>query len=149
MNIDWRVIPHKEQRYPTVGDWWWDNAVLHLRVSKMSDIRYELLVGLHELIEVMLCEFAKVSQSDSDKFDEEFEATRENLIQSGLFNFETLIVLPCGCALKKSHELEYEPGDDPHAPYNKQHQIASVCERALAFFLGVNWGEYEREVETL
>lgn len=149
MIVDWRVIPHKEQRYATCGDWWWgdtvrwsegialhnyrvDDVVLHLRVSKMSDRRYEWLVGIHELIEVGLCTFAKIKPAIVDRFDTRYEASREKRKHA-----------PCGC---KHYD---EPGDDPHAPYHRQHSIASVCERALAVFLGVNWGEYDREVESL
>lgn len=152
MIIDWQVIPHKEQRYHTVGDWWWDDLketvvkTLYLRISRMSDPRYELLVGIHELIEVMLCEFVGITQIDADRFDTAFEKIRARLLKS---KSPKSIELPCGCRLEKSRALEYEPGDDIHAPYHDQHQIASVCERALAFFLGVKWGEYEREVELL
>lgn len=153
MIIDWRVIPHKEQRYPTCGDWWWVEDVvgqtLQLRVSKMSQGRYELLIALHEIIEALLCFTTGVDPAQIDKFDEEFEKIRGPLCKTGRYNFQTSAVLPCGCMLKRSVAEQYEPGDDPHAPYNKQHQVASVCERALAFFLGVNWGDYEREVEEL
>lgn len=131
MKIDWRTISHSSQRYPTVGDWWWDGEDLNIRVSKMSDRRYEWLVGIHELIEVFLCRFADIDSTAVDKFDEAYEETRSEG------------QAPCGC---QHHD---EPGDDPHAPYGRQHSIASFCERALAVFLGVSWGEYDREVESL
>lgn len=146
MKIDWRVIPHSQQNYPTVGNWWLDDkATLHLRVSSMSDPRYELLVGIHELIEALLCQFASIASSDVDAFDEGFERIRANLISGN----QPIRTLECGCKLEKDLALEYEPGDDPHAPYRRQHQIATVCERALAFFMDVNWSKYEREVESL
>jgi len=36
-----------------------------------------------------------------------------------------------------------EPGDDPSAPYHRQHMEASRVERLLAELLGVDWQEYE------
>ena len=37
-----------------------------------------------------------------------------------------------------------EPGDDPKAPYYREHQWASGIERLLAAELGVDWKDYER-----
>ena len=56
------TIPHKSQRYPTIGDWQWISAnQLHITVSKMSDQRYEFLVGMHEAIEAYLAVHAGIS----------------------------------------------------------------------------------------
>ena len=63
MNVCIKIIPHKEQRHPTVGDWFFDvNGDLFIRVSKMSDWRYEMCVAAHELIEVLICKHDGVSQ---------------------------------------------------------------------------------------
>jgi len=43
------------QRYPTAGDWQLKPDGLHIFVSRMSDQRYEFLVGMHEEIEAYLC----------------------------------------------------------------------------------------------
>jgi hypothetical protein len=49
------TIPHSRQRYPTVGDWQIDKAGnLHITVSKMSDQRYQFLIGMHDAIEACL-----------------------------------------------------------------------------------------------
>jgi hypothetical protein len=42
-----------------------------------------------------------------------------------------------------------EPGDDPAAPYHKQHVQASIVERTLARQLGVDWSKYEQKLEEL
>jgi hypothetical protein len=42
-----------------------------------------------------------------------------------------------------------EPGDDPSAPYQKEHQFATTVELLLAAELGVKWREYERAIEAL
>jgi hypothetical protein len=117
-----KVIPHAEQRYATVGDWYFTKAGnLQIRVSRLSDPRYETLVAVHELVEAVLCKEAGVSQQAVDAFDMAYERNR------------------------KSGDVS-EPGDDPRAPYHHQHQAASWFEKALAEKLGVDWAAYEREV---
>jgi len=36
MNIFIKKIPHSSQRYPTVGDWYWDDGALFINVSQMN-----------------------------------------------------------------------------------------------------------------
>ena len=125
MKINIHTIPHNLQRYPTVGDWWWENnGDLQIRVSKMSDWRFETLVAVHELVEVLLCKKDRVSQQSVDGFDKAFEAAR------------------------KPGNVD-EPGDDIKAPYRKQHGVASGVERILGALLGVDWNKYADEVESL
>jgi hypothetical protein len=72
------TIPHSRQRYPTSGDWQIDkNGNLHILVSKMSDQRYEFLIGMHEAIEAYLAIHAGVSPEAVDKFDRAYEANRK------------------------------------------------------------------------
>jgi len=118
------VIPHEDQRYPTVGDWIEIADGLQIYVSKMSDPRYEELVLVHELVEAILCRRRGISQEAVDKFDLSFESNR-----------------PDG-------DLS-EPGDDPTAPYRDEHRFATAVERLLAQELGVDWIAYETEVEHL
>ena len=42
-----------------------------------------------------------------------------------------------------------EPGDAPDCPYGAEHRAADVVERTLAFFLEVDWNEYERRIGEL
>lgn len=124
MKIIIETIPHREQRYPTVGDWFQRGNVLHIRVSKMSDPRYEFLVALHELVEVYLCRHDGVTEKSVDRFDRTFERRR-----------------------KKGNTDE--PGDDPRAPYRRQHCVATGIERIAAALLGVSWKIYDAEVNSL
>ena len=125
MNINIKTIPNSEQRYQTCGDWWFDpEGNIEIRVSKMSDWRYEFLVGLHELVEVALCKYSGVTQQEVDDFDIVFEKNR-------------------------SEGNTDEPGDDSEAPYRIQHGIATGVERIAAAFLGVDWNKYDLEVATL
>lgn len=125
MNIIIKSIQHKEHRYPTIGDWFYHaDGTLEIRVSKMSDWRYEFLVALHELIECFLCDNDGITQASVDKFDKQFEMRRK----------------------PNNHD---EAGDSPIAPYRKQHCIATGVERIVAVCLRVCWSTYEKEIESL
>jgi hypothetical protein len=124
VNIQIKTIPHKKQRYDTVGDWHYDGNCMVITVSAMSDWRYEAMVAVHELVEAMLCEQDGVRQKSVDAFDIAFEKAR----------------LPGDVS---------EPGDDPAAIYQKQHCIATGMERIMAALLGVKWRQYEDEINRL
>lgn len=132
MKITIQVVPHKKQRYETVGDWQWKHQgtadeELLITVSRMKDRRYIFLVALHELIEVFLCDYDGVRQESVDEFDMEFEKQRAK-------------------SLTLSDE---EPGDNRFAPYQKQHCIATGIERIVCALLGVKWQDYETEINSL
>ncbi len=125
MKILIETIPHEAHRYETCGDWYYDSDdVLHIKVSKLSDWRREMLVAVHELVEVLSCKNDGITQEVVDKFDKEFEAHRHP-------------------------DNEDEPGDEPTAPYVNQHCLATGIERILAQQWGVNWKEYEQELGNL
>lgn len=42
-----------------------------------------------------------------------------------------------------------EPGDDPRAPYHREHMLASAVERTLAQALGVDWDAYTDAFDAL
>jgi len=112
-------VSHSKQRYETVGDWIPGRPV-DIRVSKMRDERYVFLVALHELVEYELCRMKGISDERVVDFDKKFE--KERLV--GL------------------HQEWEEPGDDPRAPYRKEHQFATMIERMVAQKLAVKWSEY-------
>ena len=120
MRIEIETINHMAQRYPTVGDWYYKEGVLVIKVSRLSDWKREALVAVHELVEVLLCQAAQVSQEAVDEFDKAYEIARPVDDTS-------------------------EPGDDPKAPYRRPHCVATAVERLLAAELGVSWREYEDE----
>jgi hypothetical protein len=67
--IDIKVIPHKEQRYDTVGDWQYSKRKISLQISQMELMDYEFMVAIHELIEVYLCKKAGITTKEVDDFD--------------------------------------------------------------------------------
>lgn len=124
-----KVIPHSEQRYETCGDWWFDSeGVLQIRVSDMSDSRYEQLIAFHEYAEAMLCNYSGVSEREVLDFDIEFEKMRAA--------FPKLVG-------------NKEPGNSRAAPYNKQHKMATRLEHQLAEKLNVDWEKYGEVVNNL
>lgn len=121
MKITIQTIPHTQQRYNTIGDWLTDqvNGTVRIYVSSLGNWRYEVLVAVHELIEVFCCLHDGVAEESVTKFDKAFV------------------------------ETDREPGDSPDAPYRKQHCIATGVERIFAACLGVVWVEYENAIERL
>ena len=117
-----REIQHSLQRYPTVGDWYLtpNNDVI-INVSKTADWKVSALVGVHELVEVLLCIARNISEEDVTNHDLWFE----------------------------DQGKEGEPGDDPSAPYFKEHQFATKVEKLLCEELGLKWEEYAKQVEDI
>lgn len=122
MNIAIKIIPDSEQRFPFTGaDWFWDkDGNLEVRVSKLSDWRREFILSIHETIEAVLCKHNGVSQKAVDDFDEWYD---------------------------KTHPTDLNAGDDPLAPYQHEHSIATAVERILAAELRVQWLEYDQELQ--
>lgn len=69
MKIIIEVVPHQSQRYNTIGDWQWFGDTLQIKVSDMGDWKKEMLVGLHELVETLLCKRSGVTEEQVDTFD--------------------------------------------------------------------------------
>lgn len=127
MKIDIRTIDHKKQRYDTVGDYisfFDDGANRQIAVSKMGNVDYEFLVALHEMIEQHLCLKRGIYEQEITDFDIQFEKDR------------------------KEGNVD-EPGNDPRAPYWKEHQLATHVEKIMAQELGVDWDVYSQVVDNL
>lgn len=112
------TIPHREQRYNTIGDWHFDkeSGTLAIRVSDLNNWRYETLIAIHELVEASLCGLQPGLEEKVDEFDLNYKG-------------------------------DGEPGDDPNAPYKGPHCIATGIERMLAAVMGVDWTSYERKID--
>jgi hypothetical protein len=124
LDINIKTIPDENQRYNTVGDYQKDGDTETVTVSEMNDWKKETLTAVHELIESALCKAHGISDESITDFDLQYEKQR----QSG---------------------VEDEPGNDPSAPYHKEHVFATEVEKRLAQELGVNWDEYGKIVAEL
>ena len=126
--INIKVIDHKDQRYPSCGDYFYDeNGVLQIRVSRMSNNKYALLLAAHEFIEAICCTVDGVTPEMVDEHDFKFEENDANRTTKG----------------------GDEPGDEPDAPYADQHCLATAVERMLAYAWGVKWKVYDDELYAL
>lgn len=117
-------VPHKVQRYDTVGDYQNYHGCTLFTISEMKDEKYELLVLVHELVEKILCDARGITNDVIDAFDIQFEADR----------------------VEGNTD---EPGHDPRAPYHREHVFAERLERLLAAELGVDWNKYDTMVTEL
>ncbi len=77
MKITIETIPHGQQRYDTVGDWQWVGGDLVIYVSEMENWGYETAVGLHEMVEAVLCRAAGVPGELVDAFDKSYDGIGE------------------------------------------------------------------------
>lgn len=122
MKIVIETIPHKEQRYETVGDYWWDeDGTLQMRISDMGNDNYAFLVAIHEMAEAWLIKHQGIKEEDITDFDKKYEAERPEGDES-------------------------EPGDDPTAPYHLEHGFATGIERMMCAALAIPWRDYEEAV---
>lgn len=127
MNIKMKHIQHKDQCYPTVGDWKFEGEDLNISVSDMGNWKYEFLVSMHEMIEAILCKDRNIDEESVTLFDKTFEQDRHDL----------------------NWPDDIEPGNDKNAPYRQEHQFAEIIERLLAKELNVDWEEYSKTVAEL
>jgi hypothetical protein len=71
-----KTIPHDTQMYETCGNWFESidddqTPTLEVRVSQMNDWRMEALIGVHELVEALLCKHDGVTDDVVTAFDVE------------------------------------------------------------------------------
>ena len=149
MKIVIKTIPHADQYYPTVGDWFFTNekgersegsigsSELVICVSDLGDWRKELLVGLHELVEVAIAHHRGITVAQVDAFDKAFEVNRQLKLDAAKSEAEEELL------------LIDEPGDAPGCPVGREHSVASGVERILAALLEVDWAPYEKQIEML
>jgi hypothetical protein len=129
--INFKVIPQLAQRYETAGDYWQDHplpsAPWQFRVSVMENPDYEFLVLIHELTEWYLTQRRGIEEPTIAAFDQAFEERRK----------------------RREVDQDAEPGDDPTAPYHREHVFATRVEKLVAEELGADWETYDRAILSL
>lgn len=111
MKIQIESIPSKSQRYETLGDWFFDEAgTLQIKVS--NDVP-ELPSDHHQFL-VVIHELVEVWLCKKRGIPQE-------RVDQFDFNFKG----------------EGEPGDDPAAPYRREHRFAMMIEHLMAHELGI------------
>ena len=124
MKVVIKTIPHEQQRYPTCGDYFYEDGALVIQVSDLGDELKESLIVIHELVELMIVKKRGLPMDQIDAFDEAFEKAR----------------------VKGNTD---EPGDDPACPYRREHCIATGVERMLAGIFNIDWKSYEQQIDSL
>ena len=120
--ISVEVISHKDQRYPTCGDWTIEpDGSVKVFVSDTGNDVDAFLVGIHEIVEAFLCRQHGVLEMDVNAFD---------------------------IALDLS-DHDAEPGEHVKAPYHFEHAAAEIVERTVALQAGIRWKEYSDRVDAL
>ena len=119
------VVDHKDQRYETAGDWFVDpsDGSISIRVSNTGSDADAILIGVHELVEAVLCKAHGIGEEEVDEFDAAFNASNDL--------------------------AEAEPGEDVAAPYFREHAAADIVERFVALQMRVPWVEYSARVDSL
>lgn len=118
------VIDHDKQRYPTCGDYF-ENTPGHwvIQVSDTGNWRMNMAIAHHEFTELLTTHSDGIAEQSITYFDEKWNLTHSN--------------------------VDDEPGNDPEAPYHKQHVFAECLERLLCNWLKVNWQKYEQRLAEL
>lgn len=129
MRVIIETIPHNEQRYETVGDWYIDSETKdwHIKISDTGDDMANKLVAIHEFVEMVLTQHKGITEESVTAFDEKYEDEREQ----GL------------------HGETDEPGFDPQSPYMIEHTIATSVEMQVCAAAGISWKEYEDKIYAL
>lgn len=121
--IEMEVIPHQEQRYDTLGDYWvTEDGTWHFRVSDLGDWRYNFSVLLHEFIEVALLTHKGVTEPEVLAFD---------------------------LSVPEDSPYANDPGFDPKSPYHAEHVYADCMERLIAPHLGMSFTDPWKAAENL
>lgn len=77
MNIIIKTVDESEQRYDTAGDWQVQGNDLYITVSKQESWKEEVLIGVHELIEAILCKNRGITDEEVTEFDKHFKKEGE------------------------------------------------------------------------
>jgi hypothetical protein len=116
MKINIETIPHEKQRYRTLGDYFRDQDGA-LQI-KVSDVQSAQFETL-----IAIHELIEQTLCDS-----------AGISNKAIDDFDM-----------ENPELE-DPGNDPRAPYHRQHTIATAVEMLLCAEMGISWSDYEHAI---
>jgi len=111
------LVAQKDQRYDTLGDWIWTETGLDIRLSREFAEQDPRYGALLLVHEFVEAMLCRITGVSTRQVD----------------------------TFDMSFKGDGEPGDDPSAPYHRQHRAAEAAEHALAAELGVKWRRYLRD----
>lgn len=77
LKIDIQTLPHRFQRYDTVGDWMGCEKNRIIFITELGNNDYEFLIALHEIIEQALCFKRGITDEEVTKFDMAYDKDLE------------------------------------------------------------------------
>ncbi len=101
MRIIIETIPHKKQRYDTLGDYFYDrkgNLIVRISEQGFDD---EWLTIIHEIAELALVLKRKISINEIDKFDMNFKGDDPGISKKAPYHKEHLVANIIENILKK------------------------------------------------
>lgn len=107
--INVEIVPLKEQRYDTLGDYYFKKGVLHFKITDTGNPFYNKLILIHELVEQTLTEAKGIKEQQILRHDLEFE----KLIKDGKVDPNS------------------EPGEHKNSPYRQEHLLAEIVEKLM------------------
>jgi hypothetical protein len=119
MDLRLKTIPASEHRYATCGDYWGTGFC----DGDEFEYRVTQMPDWRAEAAVFLHEFV-----------ESMLCKARGISENSITNFDI------------AFEGSGEPGDDPNAPYRKEHRFAENIERAFVHELGMVWADYEKVV---
>jgi hypothetical protein len=125
MKIVIETIPLEKQRYPTIGDYFYEpDGTLKILITETGNDFHSTLVAIHELVEQTLTDQKGIREEDILKHDlwVETEVTKGN------------------------YPTDAEPGEHPRSPYYEEHMLAERIEKMICKHLGINFKEYNEEI---
>lgn len=125
MRIVIETKPFNEMRYETQGDYFYDEkGDLQIQIAESGNDDFNFLVMMHELTEEKLTRKNGKKEEDILKFDLWVEDE-----------------------VDKGNYPEYaQPGDHPLCIYRDEHRFSENIERILAYELGYNFEDYDKEL---
>jgi len=128
MRIVIETIPLSDMRYPTLGDYWYDDlGILQIRIAETGNEFYNKSIMIHELIEEALTKDKGLTEPEIMQFDLYYEKRREQ----GLVDEDS------------------EAGFDNNSPYLKEHTLAHSVEMQMFALAGKSWKDYETALNNL
>ena len=121
-----KIIPQKEHRERFyVGDYWEEDegATLQVRATDLGDWQKSMAIIQHELLEYLLCRNRGIEEPDILAFDRLFE--KEQRVTHGT----------------------NEAGDDPRAPYRREHEVSNIVENIYLYEMGITQKEYNDAID--
>jgi hypothetical protein len=123
------TLPWKQLRsYPDIGDYQCnaDNSPAIVGAADTGNDVSNAAILVHEIIESLLCWRHGIKEEAVSAFDRAwFKRDKKDWIR----------------------QVCDGPGDDPDAPYHKEHLAATEIERRFIEMCGMSWEEHERNCE--